>query len=412
MLYVMNSITEPKYIMKLSKINMVLSLVLSISIISYAQRNGTTEQAKLSVSPNELKMGEQHTAQVENTAIHYKRESPVSTNNPSPKVRTKLEKMKAMRERARQAPDKQSLLIYSPGFAKRFNLDLSQAETLGNGLYAMELIIEKEKGSDTFWSDYPNYDQLTEHLPIEGEEVIPHNREAIDLIAPHGRSANRPFHFNCYLNLYLDSELPISYAYDSKIMEAYSPLDSHCYMDKHGSSPNDIYNRMSALFRFLRDRPGFVWPSDKAFGVYPTEYQDEFGIYQHVAQNDMRYKVYFTDRLSTNKFWPVQSTFYPAIIRQYKKNFVPGVNYLSLGPFFSCDKIAHALPQGYILLEKRSGAYYGPYFETRNLDLKDFYYFKLPKKLLEWPALQLAVKREDSSIFLDLKNFAFYLSNH
>ena len=259
--------------------------------------------------------------------------------------------------------DENSIFLYSKNFAERFNLDPKKTEVLDENLYAIELVIKKSK---FFYSgsiqDYFNIKNLT----YTQHEII---KKAIPAIEILYQTAPQPppvaFHYDCYLNLYADSSLPILYPGDGEMNDhdAYYEIMKRSWLpvNKNMIEPLKLNEPEKEDFnkeklKFLKDYSYKAFLSSNVFGKNGNP--DSFKILG-----------------------------YPVRYYRYLKDWAPNINYISLGPIIDCKNLNKKFNSLFnnkplILLERIGGKNYEKngysYFENDNLMLTDFIYIKLP----------------------------------
>lgn len=272
--------------------------------------------------------------------------------------------------------DDTKVFVYNQAIAERFGLDPKKAELLDKGLYAIELVIKKTK---FFYSGtVEKYFNLHDITPAQ-HQLIRESIPALEILFAHAKeSLPISFHNECYLNLYVDSSLPILYPQDGEVgdfINAARVIDRAYYpiLNQQINPAKEIKNPNAEKENFLNHYGSKVFLSS-------------FAINHKGAPLDK-------DPVSGN----------PVYYRYYYKNFIYGMSYISLGPISDCKYLIqqhHPLLQEktFVLLEKKIDKDYdypGMSYSVRpDLNLDDFFYFKLPETIMSSKVLKAAWDRE------------------
>lgn len=277
--------------------------------------------------------------------------------------------------------DEYSTFFYNRDFAQRFNLDPNKIENLDKGLYALELVVKKSK---FFYSgsieDYFNIKNLT----YTQYEII---KKAIPAIEILYQTAKQPppiaFHYDCYLNLFVDSSLPILYPGDGEMNDH----DAHYEIMKRSWLP--VNKKMI-----------------KPLSLTETGKEDSDKEKLNFLK-DYSYKAFLSSNIFGKNGDPesLKMLGYPVRYYRHLKDWASNINYISLGPIISCknlDKKFNPLfsDKPLILLERIGGKDYEKkgysYFENNNLMLTDFVYLKLPTSMFGTKYLRDIIHKENS----------------
>ena len=262
------------------------------------------------------------------------------------------------------------IFIYNPVFADRFGLDPKKAEPLDKGLYAIELVIKKTK---FFYSgtveDYFNVNSMTPAKYKIVTESIP----ALEILFAHNKKLLPvSFHYDCYLNLYVDSSLPIFYPQNGVVSDL---INSWRVLDR-------------AVYPILKNQV-----SMRKDVKSPDEDRENF-------QESFQYKSFLSSFSFNGHEKPLQDRFSgnPVDYANYYRNFEYGISYISLGPILGCDYLAkqnHPLlkQNTAILIENTSGKNYQlkneGYSYRDDMDLNDFVLLKYQNLLCNLKRLKM-----------------------
>lgn len=271
--------------------------------------------------------------------------------------------------------DDTSIFVYNKEFAERFGLDPKKAEDLDKGLYAVELVIKKTKFFPM--GSVEGYFQVKK-MNSAKYQIIDNSIPAIEILFENAKEPlPMGFHYDCYINLYVDSSLPILYPRDSKAGDG-----DNAYNIAH-SAWQPVFKRQVNKERPVTDpnaeREGFL--------------------------NSYLYKAFLSSMQFMNGK-PIDNTFggNPLVYDRYYKNLDYGINYISLGPILSCEDLRkqyHPIlhENTMVLLEKMGGKNYedkGYVYDSKdNISLNDFVYFRLPKTIVGSNKIKDAFHREE-----------------
>lgn len=272
--------------------------------------------------------------------------------------------------------DDTNIFIYNAMFADRFGLDPKKAQPLDKGLYAIELAIKKTK---FFYSgtveDYFNVRSMTPAKYKIVTESIP----ALEILFANKKEPLPvSFHYDCYLNLYVDSSLPILYPQNGVVADF---INSSRVLDK---AVYPILKRQVGIRRDIKN---------------PDEEREDF-------LKSFQYKSFLSSLSFNGHEKPLQDTFggNPVDYVHYYRNFEYGMSYISLGPIIGCHDLAmqnHPLlkQNTVVLIENTTGRNYQlkneGYFSRNGMDLNDFILFKIPTSIMQSKAFKAATKREN-----------------
>jgi len=271
--------------------------------------------------------------------------------------------------------DDTSIFVYNKEFAERFGLDPKKAEDLDKGLYAVELVIKKTKFFPM--GSVQGYFQVKKMTPAK-YQIIDNSIPAIEILFENAKEPlPMGFHYDCYLNLYVDSSLPILYPRDSKVGDG-----DNAYSIAH-SAWLPVFKR-----QVNKEKPA----------TDPNAEREGF-------LNSYLYKA-FLSSMQFRKGKPIDDKFdgNPLVYDRYYKNLDYGINYISLGPILSCENLRkqyHPLlhEDTMIFLEKTNGKNYEDkgyvYDSKNNIDLGDFIYFRLPQTIVGSKKIKDAFHREE-----------------